>query len=190
MVYQLLFKGNERIPNLKIQFNERGLSFRLNQYGPVVDIPKGAVKGPANLQYGTSHVYSPGFRCEGGSYEPVSSFTYMYINEKLLKPVRVYVPIDVICEDTKGLVLLCKGHEKDAVFKVKDVSLSLSMGMVSFELSHFCEFCIALDKKKNSEQKRKYYVAVFTKSKPQEIEVALVIMCSVYYLKVVFYLAV
>ena len=151
-------------------------------YGATVVIPKGAVQGQATLQLGVALLLS-GFKCEG-QYEPVSPFIWIHIDAVLSKPAKLYIPhyINSNTADKSQLVLLVRGHEKDAFFKiVKDPELELLSTVASVSLRHFCIVCLANAMEGNPPEK-KYHVVCAEKSsndgKKKEVHI-----CVLYTLK-------
>ena len=126
-----------------VSFDEKGKFYHSEKHAVTLIIPEGAVQHPSTLQLASTELLVD-FKCEEGSFEPVSPFLWIHTDAILSKPVKLYMPhyIDSDHENTK-LVLLARGHEENAVFKVQnEVEVELSQTVALVSLSHFCVICL------------------------------------------------
>ena len=145
----------------KVCFDEKGLFHHSQESGITIIIPKGAVMGHASLQLGATELLVD-FRCED-EFEPVSPFVWVHTDAVLLKPVELYMPhyIDVENSENSQIVLLTRGHEKDAVFKAKsDAKIEILKTICCIRMSHFCVICLAAAKQGNPPKRRYHVVSV------------------------------
>ena len=168
----------------RVSFDEKGLFHHSQESGITIIIPKGAVKGHASLQLGATELLVD-FRCED-EFEPVSPFVWVHTDAVLLKPVELYMPHYIDVENSKNsqIVLLTRGHEKDAVFRKKtDTKFEIFKSACCVCMSHFCVICLAAAKQGNP-PKRRYHVMFVEKATGPNKEVHLCLLYTLNCLKV------
>ena len=102
----------------------------------------------------------------------MSPFLWIHTDAILSKPVKLHMPhyIDNDHENTK-LLLLARGHEENAVFKVQnEVEVELSHTVASVSLNHFCEFCLIIDAKDSNPPMQNLHVVVAEKNYPDGLQ--------------------
>lgn len=154
-----------RMKNItKVEFNRKGLRRYFKHCGVTVIIPKNAVRDKATLELGTS-VLLPGFTSEGHRHIPVSPFIWVHVSEQLSSPATIYIPHGIDTRHVK-LVVLVKGHEDGAMFRVREdltQNLRLSKSVACVEMTHFCTLCLAVDSNGNP-PKQEYHVTAFERT--------------------------
>ena len=183
-VYSLLlnfvFTGQYRT----IAFDQKGLFYHSEDHGVTVIIPENAVKGPATIQFTASRLW-PNFKCAKGSYEPVSPFVYICTKDKLSEPAQVDIPHYIDGDDKDNIVVLVKGHRKNAAFEVLENSkFQVNQTTACVEMKHFCVFCLAVARE-GKPKKRRYHVLCAEKTTQYTKDVQICILYNPQCFKVI-----
>ena len=149
----------------QLSIDSRGLIYHSSQYGVTLIIPEGAVQGSATVWFG-ARLFSDKFKF--GDYVPVTPIVWVYIDRKLEKQAKLYIPHGMCISnkaDQDKFTLLTADNGDYTFHQQTDPKLKMDRGFKLFKIKsfNFCATCAAIHKNNYKSFAKQYLIAITQK---------------------------
>ena len=150
--------------------------YHCSQYGVTLIIPEGAVQESATVWFGAC-LFSDKFKF--GDYVPVTPIVWVHIDQKLMKPVELYLPHHIDTNTMKRSQLFPMTASDELFIKTTNFlfiiseceEIEIEPELFKSYCYHFCSHCVAVEKTDFEKIKKRYKLAIAQKQEKTQISI-------------------